>query len=252
MTLRKLISEGKVSGSALVLVKDSRATFVCNCGNEFSRALSNSVKSSTVQCLSCSNSRPFIGERHIFKRIKSDAVRAGRTFNLTLEFFVSMCHEPCHYCSRSNINSANVPSKAGGYLIKGFRYNGLDRVDNTRGYDEDNCVPCCVVCNRAKNAMSLEEFMDYIDALVGHQNSIGDETNEYRNPLRSERIHDRRGPDQAGEHSVLEESQEDSISVSTVGPYWDGIISGPNEWVRGFSGGPYRNVERAIQAKEES
>ena len=245
MTLRKLVSDGKVSGSALVSNDGTRATFVCDCGNKFSRALGNSVKSSTVQCLSCTNTRPFAGERHIFKRIKSDAVRAGREFNLTLEFFVSMCHEPCHYCNRSNINSANVPSKTGGFLIEGFRYNGLDRVDNTLGYDEDNCVPCCVVCNRAKNAMPFDEFMEYIQSLVGYQNSIGDGTNEYRN-LRAERVHDRRGPSETGQHSGIEELQEDHLPVSSIGPVGEDLDRGTVQWGRGFIGGPYRNIEGTV------
>ena len=248
LNLRNLISGGKVSGSALVSTDGTRATFVCNCGNEFSRKLSNKATSSTVQCLSCSNSRPFVGERHVFKRIKSDAVRAGRDFNITLDFFIEMSHRPCFYCNRSNINSVNVPSKKGGYLIKGFRYNGLDRIDNAIGYEEDNCVPCCVVCNRAKNSMSFDEFMDYIQALVGHQNSIGETHDEYGRKVHSKRIHDRRRQSKAGKYSGSEELQEDNLPVSNVGPVGEVHDSWTtDEWSRGFVGGAYRNVERTAQ-----
>lgn len=40
--------------------------------------------------------------------------------------------------------------------------NGIDRVDNTKGYHIDNCVSCCSHCNSAKMGRSLEEFIDWI------------------------------------------------------------------------------------------
>ncbi len=36
--------------------------------------------------------------------------------------------------------------------------NGIDRVDNSRGYVEDNVVTACKACNRAKHARTREEF----------------------------------------------------------------------------------------------
>lgn len=43
-----------------------------------------------------------------------------------------------------------------------FTYNGLDRVDPSRGYATDNVVPACIVCNRAKADMSREEFHAWV------------------------------------------------------------------------------------------
>ena len=43
-----------------------------------------------------------------------------------------------------------------------FVYNGLDRVDNEKGYTIDNVVPCCKHCNYAKRNRSVEEFIDWI------------------------------------------------------------------------------------------
>lgn len=34
----------------------------------------------------------------------------------------------------------------------------IDIIDNNKGYIVDNIIPCCIVCNRAKGNMSLEEF----------------------------------------------------------------------------------------------
>ena len=36
---------------------------------------------------------------------------------------------------------------------------GLDRVDNSRGYQADNVVPCCADCNYMKGQMSQEAFL---------------------------------------------------------------------------------------------
>jgi hypothetical protein len=41
-------------------------------------------------------------------------------------------------------------------------FNGIDRVDNSKGYILGNCVPCCSWCNRAKADGTLAKFMDWI------------------------------------------------------------------------------------------
>ena len=40
--------------------------------------------------------------------------------------------------------------------------NGIDRVDSSKGYVEDNVVSCCKYCNTAKNTMSRDEFFKWI------------------------------------------------------------------------------------------
>lgn len=60
--------------------------------------------------------------------------------------------DPCAYCGAKGSNKGR----------KGFMYNGIDRVDNTRGYEEGNVVPCCKPCNKAKGTMSEAEFREWI------------------------------------------------------------------------------------------
>lgn len=40
--------------------------------------------------------------------------------------------------------------------------NGIDRVDNARGYEEDNVVTACRRCNLAKNTQTLAEFDSWV------------------------------------------------------------------------------------------
>lgn len=37
---------------------------------------------------------------------------------------------------------------------------GIDRIDNSKGYIKENCVPCCGMCNRMKNVFSQESFIE--------------------------------------------------------------------------------------------
>jgi hypothetical protein len=41
-------------------------------------------------------------------------------------------------------------------------HNGIDRVDNDKGYISDNCVPCCWKCNNMKNTMKQKDFINHI------------------------------------------------------------------------------------------
>jgi hypothetical protein len=43
-----------------------------------------------------------------------------------------------------------------------FRYNGIDRIENTKGYSIDNCAPCCKICNNSKSTLSKEEWFYWI------------------------------------------------------------------------------------------
>lgn len=44
---------------------------------------------------------------------------------------------------------------------------GADRIDNNKGHEKDNIVPCCVVCNRARsNYFTVEEMKEIIGPAV--------------------------------------------------------------------------------------
>ena len=43
-----------------------------------------------------------------------------------------------------------------------FVRNGLDRVDSNLGYTLDNVLPCCSICNYAKQDLRQDVFMQWI------------------------------------------------------------------------------------------
>jgi len=63
----------------------------------------------------------------------------------------------------------------------GFRINnprdGIDRIENDRGYETDNVVPCCGRCNKAKGTILLSDFLEmvakiYKNRIVGMSNLL--------------------------------------------------------------------------------
>lgn len=44
--------------------------------------------------------------------------------------------------------------------------NGIDRVNNTLGYIQGNCAPCCKRCNVLKNDMSLDFILQMAKAII--------------------------------------------------------------------------------------
>lgn len=42
---------------------------------------------------------------------------------------------------------------------------GIDRIDSSKDYTLDNCVPCCFICNRIKNKYDLNTFFDKVEKI---------------------------------------------------------------------------------------
>jgi len=73
---------------------------------------------------------------------------------LTLDEYKALVTSPCCYCG---VPPAQTPY---GVNMIGLKRNGIDRVDNNKGYEPSNCVPCCLVCNREKRAQSVAVFIE--------------------------------------------------------------------------------------------
>lgn len=75
----------------------------------------------------------------------------GTPWAPSLDQFMYLTSQPCAYCDRV------------------FSYVGIDRIDSSRGYDVDNIVPCCEMCNKAKNDHPREVFLTWARRLSEHQ-----------------------------------------------------------------------------------
>ena len=95
--------------------------------------------------------------RNIIDCYKRKAKARGYEWGLTEEQFKEITQKDCYYCGAKPNNVSKHKKSNGNYL-----YNGIDRVNNTKGYIIDNVVPCCHTCNQAKSDLTLEKFKDWI------------------------------------------------------------------------------------------
>lgn len=84
-------------------------------------------------------------ERTYLNHYRTSARNRGQPCELTLADIGRFINQDCSYCGAS-------PNPC----------NGIDRVDSTKGYILSNCVPCCIICNRAKNSLTLQEFHQWV------------------------------------------------------------------------------------------
>ena len=104
----------------------------------------------------------------IFKEYKRSASKRNLSFGISEKDFFSFQNSNCHYC---------------GTELDQIR---LDRVNNSVGYQMDNVVPCCSVCNFLKNTMGKDEFLEHVAKIYiyqkeeqhGKQEELGEKTSE--------------------------------------------------------------------------
>lgn len=151
--------------------KTSRYRCQCECGN-FTIAKLHQMKigdHKTCGCLfnSEESKRKRDGrlpdnlavKRDILRDYKNNAKRRGHCFELSEEKFFDLIVSPCRYCKTVGYSECKAQRKF--FLDVPFKYNGVDRMDNSMGYTEDNCVTCCGRCNLAKHAMSFSDWKEW-------------------------------------------------------------------------------------------
>ncbi len=86
-----------------------------------------------------------------FAQSRAVAAKRGLVWNLSLEDFMYYAALPCYYWPSHKKPETN---------------SGLDRRDNTKGYEVGNVVPCCKDCNIGRgNRYTVEEWSIAINAI---------------------------------------------------------------------------------------
>jgi hypothetical protein len=140
----------------------------CSCGNNII-IQSATLRNGTVKSCGCLNSLGLTIANgsaaldRLFKDYKTRAKKRGLDFELTKEEFSILTQQDCFYDGTSPSQIKRSIYKGGNYI-----YNGLDRVDSSKGYTLDNVVPCCKKCNEGKMAISLNEFYDWIERVYNN------------------------------------------------------------------------------------
>ena len=90
----------------------------------------------------------------LFRNGILSAKRAGREWSITIEQFIKLREKSCYYC--------DGPLPETGY--------GLDRIDCSKGYSNENVLPACHSCNRKRsNDWSVEEARLAVQAVIAHR-----------------------------------------------------------------------------------
>lgn len=144
-------------------VKNTRYNCVCECGKR-SIVRGTHLRTGRVQSCGCitiarlkAKALPE-GESAFHKVLAEYKKRANRkniAWSLDDMEVKTMMQSFCTYCGEQPNRIARTKSSS-------FVYNGLDRIDNAKGYTPENTTTACWRCNAAKNNMSLAEFQNWI------------------------------------------------------------------------------------------
>ena len=89
----------------------------------------------------------------LYRYYKKAAKYCNRIFELTRNEFAGIVSQPCYYCGELQAN-----------------FNGIDRIDNNKGYISNNCVPCCSICNMMKRNTTESQFILKCKQIMEKQN----------------------------------------------------------------------------------
>lgn len=153
----------------------------CDCGTIKSVYLQSLTSSRTISC-GCywfeqhkqrNTKDPLeVCLNHVYKSHKLGCKIRGRGLKpLPLEIFKTLSQQPCHYCGsfdeiRPYLSTRGTVTDSTTSLERAKECKaslcGIDRVDNSRGYEENNVVPCCFACNKMKHAKSEGHFLSLV------------------------------------------------------------------------------------------
>ncbi len=170
------LGEYTITGEGYVKNKNRRVPVRCSCGTEKEVYLQSLLKAKSLSCgcIAAEQSSKRLIERPIavklpdgvaalnslYSSYKHLAGKRHYAWGLTKGQFIALTKGDCAYCGAVPGAVIKTAYKSGSYV-----YNGIDRKDNTKGYEPGNVVSCCTRCNRAKGAMGMEVFRDWIKLL---------------------------------------------------------------------------------------
>jgi hypothetical protein len=151
----------------------------CDCGNIVTVRSDGLSTGNSTQCndcgmkarkaalkKACEKTKKPKGEAYLtmlYGRCKRRAKSLNIEFSLTRGQYKGIITQDCVYCN-------SLPQPANSKLAEkyngSFYHNGVDRVDNTKGYFIGNCVSCCSICNKMKLDYTIEFWTTHISKIL--------------------------------------------------------------------------------------
>lgn len=195
-----VISRGHNSGTG-------RAQWLCKCecGNEklikSERLRSKSDPVQSCGCFQRETARKVMAanvkrlppgeanKRRAIESVRNSARAKERECLLTDFEIITLMDSPCEYCGIQPSGMWHVPdyrhNKTGW-----FKRNGIDRVNNDKGYINGNVVPACSRCNLSKSEMGSLEFWKWVQRLILHNLHFEEKGNKFKFNNMGKRIYE--------------------------------------------------------------
>jgi len=137
----------------------------CDCGNTIDVQAIHLKRGAIRSCKCLLKLRKYLeqgmaAKKSLYSVYQSRSKKYGREFSLSFEYFIELTSKNCTYCEKPPLQVHGSKMKHGSYI-----YNGIDRLDNEVGYDLENCVSCCRICNHMKRDMGQTEFLKHIQTI---------------------------------------------------------------------------------------
>lgn len=138
----------------------------CDCGNEKKIPAKNLIKDNCTKSCGClvkeqnkKNRLPrgYASFNRLLCTYKIGARKRNLEFKIDDDQFKKLTKQNCYYCGREPSTTQHSKNNSGDYV-----YNGIDRINNAKGYSLDNCVPCCFICNKMKMDLNVNDFFERI------------------------------------------------------------------------------------------
>jgi len=112
-------------------------------------------------------------DKYLISYIQSAKSR-NIAFDITKEKFEELVSMACYYCG--SFNEKEVI--------------GVDRLNSTRGYTNENCVPCCKICNFMKGTLSKNTFITQAHKIATYNpvEEMSDSENDVKDNILSSNI----------------------------------------------------------------
>lgn len=157
--------------------------FSCNCGKEMIAPLSRVKKGRPRSCgclqrevarrraLEAAGSWTRQDEnvaltKFIWQTYFHNAKKRKLVFNLTLDQISELIKQPCFYCG---VLEPHTFRRSLTCRERTMKYCGIDRMNNSRGYESDNVLPCCRRCNMMKRELGVQEFLDLVSKIYNNR-----------------------------------------------------------------------------------
>lgn len=155
--------------------------FKCTCGKIKTLAAADVVAGKTKSCGHLhTDGHPYphalkveipekAARRNCYMQYQYGSRTRGLDWSLTEEQFNLLTTSNCYLCGvcPSQVHKIYTLRKT---VTHTCLINGIDRLDNSRGYTPDNVKACCKRCNIAKHNMTQEQFNEWLSRLVAFQN----------------------------------------------------------------------------------